>query len=525
MKFLIDFIDNATEQDIEAYLAEHNCSVVSVYSAFEKVYLVEANAQPPAASIVEAVVNDDESEIDLLSDTVWSTTSDDDWWKVYSAIKPDLESPTNVHERPVVESIVYLVDSGIDASHAELQGARISQLFSFNSDFTDTKGHGTALASVMVGDTCGIVDVPVKSVKIFQEGVATKLSDLLNAFEAISLDGAQHPNNMKIVNMSWIVEKSEYLEQKIREFMDLGYVVVCSAGNDGSPIADVIPASIDDAITVGAYNQDFKPCTFSNFTGYLDTSAGPVNYGALDVWAPGENIRVAKLGGGTAFINGTSIAAAIQTAVIAFNSQYFALSDGSLLSLVQNRDTLVEYSSGKDGILILDEQHADSVNIVSRLLSERLGENGLNAGTPTKLTWRLVSGVELPGVYALSPYTIKSIGEYELPEGLYFDNGWLRGTVNVETETIYEITIPITYYNDVSIDYKLKLAVSLPTTDVNDPNLGEEVRIVLTAPGDCDPYGMYCSGTCSGTPGKPNCLDCGGLFKIPECTCTGWGCE
>lgn len=512
MKFIIDFKNDASSLDIDSYLSTNGCTVVKTYSAFDKVYLVDSESQPAIDPIVESIIDDTANHIDLLTSMTWSTTSMDDWWKIASAAKPNLDATTISYEKSVVPAIVYMVDSGIQLSHPEFIGTRVSNLFSFNSDFTDYNGHGTALSSVIVGNTCGIVDAEVKAVKIFQSGTATLLSDMLNALDAIATDGALNPTKAKVINMSWSIAKNSYVENKIQQLIDNGFVVVTSAGNDGSPIENVTPASMEDAITVGAYSEDFVPCDFSNYTGYLPTTQGLVNYGALDVWAPGQNIRVASLDDGFNSTAGTSIAAAIHSAAVAFNTQFLQLSDGSLISKYQNKYALVSFSAGHQGLISLTGDYASSVNKVSYLSTEKSGENGFNLVLPERITFSKKPGLSFEGAYVIGKFHASSYEMLNLPAGLQFDNGILLGDIIVQEPTVFESTLRYVDYSGNTNDVPVRFITYTEDEALNNA-LKEELGINLTISFNCS--NTNCSGYCD----YPSYCFAGCEPKVLNCTC------
>lgn len=524
MRFIIDFKNDAAEIDIDSYLSANGCAVIKTYSAFDKVYLVEAPSQPQPNSIVESILDDSASAIDLLSTMTWSTSAMGDWWKISSALKPDLNAAEITYTRPVVNGVMYLVDSGIDTTHPEFANSRVTNLFSFNGDYADYNGHGTALASVVVGETCGIVDAQVKSVKIFQNGTPTLVSDLLSAFEAIYMDGNSNTSSIRVVNLSWSIAKNSYVENKIQQLIDYGFVVMTSAGNNGTPIENVTPASMDPAITVGAYDSDFQPCDFSNYTGYLQTSEGPVNYGALDVWAPGKDIKVAHIGGGLSFTAGTSIASAIHCAAILFNSERYQLTNGSVLESYQTKESLLSFTAGRSSLIDLTAQYQNSTSKITTLRTEKAGENGLQLPKVSKIRWTVVSGQQLPGVLFFPIARIQSYDASSLPSGLYFDNGFLLGTLSNTIEEVISVPIPVTYVDGASETVLLTIVALLPTTDVNDPNLNEEVKITLSQ-NECLTNGD-CLGGCQGAFGQPNCFNCSFDPKNAlGCQCIAEFCE
>lgn len=514
MKFIIDFKNDTASVEIQSYLATYNCTVVKTFSAFDKVYLVEAEVQPAMSEIVESIIDDSANQLNLLSTMSWSTSSMDDWWKVASAYKPDLSLPTISYEKPSVNSIVYMIDSGVDLSHPEFVNSRVENLFSFNDDFTDYNGHGTALTSVIVGETCGIVDATVKSVKIFQNGTPTLLSDLLGAFDAIYSDSQNYPPAIKILNMSWSIAKNQYLENKIQQLIDSGFIAVTSSGNNGSPIENVTPASMLDAITVGAYDHDFLPCDFSNYTGYLQTADGLVNYGELDIWAPGKDIKVANLNGDVSFTSGTSIAAAIQSAALLFNSQYRQLSDGSVLEMYQTKNGILGNTiQSRSGILSLTGQYANSVNTITTLLTEKSGENGSTMLTIFRMTLKVVDGESLPGALYFPKTIFQSYDASVLPEGLYVDNGFLLGAMSVSEASVTRVDVPVTYVDGSQSTVPLVIIALPKGVTGQEPDLNQEVAIQLTQ--TC--FGTSCDGSCP--PYAPTCGNCSNPQKQFNCGC------
>ena len=110
------------------------------------------------------------------------------WWKVYSFLDVDLSSTTSNIDIYGSNTNIYVLDSGIDLTHSEFTGKDISLVYSLTGDFNDTNGHGTGLASLMVGNTCGVTSTSIKVVKIFDDAQPTKQSDFLHALDAILTD-------------------------------------------------------------------------------------------------------------------------------------------------------------------------------------------------------------------------------------------------------------------------------------------------------------------------------------------------
>lgn len=322
MRFIVDFLPNTTDQFISDYFSTNDCTVVSELSRLGQTYLVDAPAYPSTEG-VENVIPDDPNGIKLLSSTkTFSVDETDNWWKVAVIDGVDYDAETTSIVRAAQGHRVYLLDSGIDIEHSEFSGKDISLLHSKTGEFSDTTGHGTALASIIVGETCGITEASLKVVKLFEKDQPTTIGEVLVALNAVAEDFSLEPARPAVLNLSWAIDKNLYVESKLATLMDMGVVVICAAGNNGIPIQNVTPASMASAITVGSFGPSLIPSNFTNYTGQSDTSytEGSTNYGVgLDIFAPGESIRVAIPGGGFGHSAGTSVAAAVMSAVSILN--------------------------------------------------------------------------------------------------------------------------------------------------------------------------------------------------------------
>lgn len=394
MKFIIDFYNTATTEQINAYLTENNCTVIKEWDNFDKVFLVEAAAEPPVTDITLFVKNDENLtirpvDIHTVDNTYLTTTpytdgpnitivsaDQKDWWKNYSLRQPNFDAATTTLAKKGQRVNVYIMDSGIDATLPEFEGVNISNVYSIiPNDFSDNRGHGTALASVIAGNTCGITGSTLKIVKIFEPNYNTMQSQFLDALDAILNDVPE--NHFAVINCSWTIDKNEWIEYKFRQMIRRGIWVIAAAGNAGTTIENLTPACMPEVFTVGAYNQDLHPCDFSNYTGFISTTQNSVNEGQLDGWAPGENIYVAKTtahGGGYDFVSGTSLSTAILSAVVAYNINDLLLPDGTIpeayrtlaavgpdayTALLVNRDNLLDLS---------DPKYAQSVNKIATII-------------------------------------------------------------------------------------------------------------------------------------------------------------
>lgn len=540
--YLIDFIDTAAEESIAAYFNTHGCVVKKHLSNLNKIYLVEAPTQPADSEITQWVINDDAAEIKLLSTPIEVTSghnfdsqtvdinAEKDWWKLYSLFKVDFTQThvdTAVHK---TNHVIFLLDSGIKSDHAEFANRRIDLFHSFlGSNFNDNTGHGTALASVITGNTCAMLDCDLKVVKLFDSDVPTKQSDILNALNEIADYINNNPNKLCVLNMSWAIPKNEFIESKLRLIKYKGAALVASAGNSGQPITDVTPAGMNEVYTIGSYNSSFLPSDFSDYQGISDTSLtqNATNHGELDGWAPGESIYIATItpaGYGTAA--GTSISAAIFSAGLLYNTIGSTTEtdryEVANLFGFDGIDSVAQSTLGREHLLDLsDPKYQACKNLITTYYSSnKLSEFAAGVAGDTNLYIMLQankvvsSAILLPNV-TKSYSWITPVPEwvYRLGEYIVFD----IKTEPVNERDYYEFKISLTgngRYDGVesTVTYKIMHLPSdfdFDAVPADDPVLEYQLQV----------QGINCSKVC--TPdcpgGAPTC--CQSLLIKVGCPC------
>lgn len=202
---------------------------------------------------------------------------------------------------------IYLVDSGIDTTHAEFRDATIHNLHTYDESFVDTLGHGTGIASIIVGKTLGIApDVKLMNVKIDVRRPMNE-DQVIDAFTAIL---AEHHGSPAVVNCSWTMPKSQRLDDTIMALHHAGLLIVAAAGNELRPADGWRPVSSEHVLGVGASDPNNELVSWAPGRG---SNWGP----EVDIIAPGIGVEVAVLGGETAPAAGTSIATAIVSSIAA----------------------------------------------------------------------------------------------------------------------------------------------------------------------------------------------------------------
>lgn len=445
-KFIIDFKNDTTQAQIDQYVSECGGQVIKTWNSFDKIVEIETDQTPTQTDIVEAIVSDDQPVIEPLACSVeynptlfredapglpsitFSTDTEQDWWKNYVLKTPELEAPTKTIPRKGSNVTVYVVDSGIDAAHPEFVNADIDDLFTVTSgDFSDENGHGTAIASVIVGNTTGLTQSTVKNVKIFRNSGGTYISELLSAMDAIMLD--HNPAKWNIVNMSWAIDRNTWLESKIQQMIDLGIVVIAAAGNNGSPIQNVTPAAMNDVFVVGSYGPQLTPSDFSNYTGTsgISYTGDETNFGALDVWAPGEQIWVALPGGQYGFTAGTSMSAAIASAVAAYTfSDFVNLSTGDKSAGYRNINSPSHplahtLTFGNVDIITFDQKYENSSAGIMVIHNGSSANVSAFSSMTDVINWTIIpdaDAIEVSGPRVVNPYITTLVEEVEaLPDG------------------------------------------------------------------------------------------------------------
>jgi hypothetical protein len=543
MKYVVDFHDDVTLDEINSHLSSLGGTILKTYNFSTKTFLVEF-AQEPAldSEFHKHLVNDEASPLQLLSTTViahqpdlstWpqltiSTSDPKDWWKNFVLNSPNFDVPTFDIPRMGQNNVVYILDSGIKLDHPDFVGRPVSCIFSFNNDMTDYNGHGTALASVVTGITCGITESTVKAVKIFQDGVPTLQSDMLNAFDAIYQDFMNSPQEYAVVNCSWSISKNSLIENKINELVSNGLYFVCAAGNSGLPIENVTPAGMDSVITVGSFDEDLNPCSFSDYTGDLYTSPGDTNHGELNGWAPGKNIYIATLNGTFGYMSGTSISSAIQAAVVSADLEMATFDD----ALAEHNRSAEDFEftgidhnyhlnhmkkislSRKDMLNLSDPKYANSENRICTLYTK------LNTDSGFKIQFFGLAhtGNKYGSKIFYPAFTDRLEILTDLPDGVTIKpNGILVGIPPVVTEPLVQKFQMVAYDKEgTSHEFEYKL-ITLPSNYVinrDTPEEDEELNILLLAnpckPSSCEPCyencpWTYCKFKSSGAPvcGKP----------------------
>ncbi|MFD5416067.1 S8 family peptidase [Streptomyces nojiriensis] len=196
---------------------------------------------------------------------------------------------------------VYVVDTGINTSHVEFGGrARPGYNAVFLGSSRDCSGHGTHVAATVGGETYGVAKgVSLVGVKVADCQGSARLSAILKGLDWVVRDAAKAPATPAVANMSIGGSRSRALEAAVVRAVASGITVTAAAGNDGKDACGGSPASVPQALTVGATDAADRRAPFSNHGRCVDLSAPGV--GITSAWKDSATA--------TARASGTSMAA------------------------------------------------------------------------------------------------------------------------------------------------------------------------------------------------------------------------
>jgi hypothetical protein len=328
----------------------------------EGTYLVTTSDPLSLYDLVDGKMDPADTPIKLMSELSGESTdltSQDAQWariRITSRYRPFPSTFEKIDSDYKTKPEIFIIDSGINFNHAEFQDDALETVDFFklpsHADYRDNLGHGTAIASAAVGSNVGLHQhAKLMNVKVVDDEKPSLLQ-LGQAIDAILAHHQSTPNVAKVVNCSWLVPKSFYLEQKIKSLLNSGITVVAAAGNFGDDVANYTPAGMANVITVGATDADDIAAGFNNFS---TNNTADSNFGqVLDVFAPGVDVTLAKWTGGYMRPTGTSASAGYTTGVVAAIM--------SVAPSIQTPVSILEllFLDSTQGVLLLDSSKFSS---------------------------------------------------------------------------------------------------------------------------------------------------------------------
>lgn len=196
-----------------------------------------------------------------------------------------------------------MIDGGV-AAHPSLAGATIEQ--SGFAGSPQPTGHGTAVASLLVGNQ-GRFQGAARGAELFVADVYSGSRAAGSATAIARALGWLASKRVTVINISLVGPPNRLLGQAIEAVRNRGIGVVAAVGNDGPAAPPQYPASYPGVLAI----------TGVDARGRALPEAGKAAH--LDFAAPGADMAAASPGQGYARVRGTSFAAPLAAARLAFS--------------------------------------------------------------------------------------------------------------------------------------------------------------------------------------------------------------
>ena len=220
-----------------------------------------------------------------------------------------------------VDVDVAVLDTGIDLDHPDLGVVGSVNCATFfatcGSGGDDGNGHGTHVAGTIgaLDNSIGVVGVApgarLWAVRVLNNNGTGTTSQIVAGMDWVTARAA----TIEVANMSLSGGVSQSIDVAVNRMADAGVAVAVAAGNSDANAANYSPARADKVLTVSALADfDGLPGALSGPPSSFcpdqdDTLADFSNWGpTIEISAPGCRILSTYVGGGYAWINGTSMA-------------------------------------------------------------------------------------------------------------------------------------------------------------------------------------------------------------------------
>ncbi len=347
---------------------------------------------------------------------------------------------------------VYIIDTGIRATHTQFAGRVISGFTAINDGLgsNDGNGHGTHVAGTVGGSTYGVAkNVTLVAVRVLDSQGNGTDSGVIAGIDFVT---SNHLSGQPAVaNMSLGGGISSALDTAVNNSINDGVTYAVAAGNETQNACNVSPARVANAITVGSTTTSDARSSFSNFGT------------CLDIFAPGSSITSAWRTSDTAIntISGTSMA--------------------------------TPHVAGVAALFLETNPTASPATVAAAIINSSTANKVTNAGTgsPNRLLFSLLTGAPPPpppgselllnrgfesgGVNWVATAGVVTNTTQQTPRtGAWY--AWLNGYGVSHTDTLYQqITVPSTA-TTVTLSFWLKISSAETTTTTAFDTLRVQVR-------------------------------------------------
>ena len=269
---------------------------------------------------------------------------------------------------------VYLIDTGVNTTHDEFTGATVTNLHTNFSDYVDASGHGTGMASLIVGQNIGSApNGTLFNVKALDSvSTSATVGSMIDALDAIlTHHNANVPSKTKTVCCCWTTSKNNLLDLKFAELEDNNLIVICAAGNDGLDTDTYSPAGLDRVMTVGSHNSSYVVGPFGANATF--GSGSVTNIGEeVDIYTIGSNVNIASNSNTSVYVgaNGTSISTAI---IAGLSLQYIDAYPDASARVIKSYMTSEGSVDNRGANLTVDSNLLTSANVAITGLKKSVG--------------------------------------------------------------------------------------------------------------------------------------------------------
>lgn len=263
-------------------------------------------------------------------------------------------------------TLVAVIDSGIETTHPELQGAIIRTFNAVGDQTGKADAHGTAIAGIIAarGQLTGIA--PAAGLLAARAFFPERGQALTTTFILLRAIEWSHANKARVFNLSFAGPKDDLIHKILIAVHSRGTILIAAAGNAGPAAPAAYPAAYPQVLAVTAVNK----------TDHLYEKANQGDY--IEISAPGVDILVPVPRAGYDVLSGTSFAAAHVSGLVALMLER---NIGLTSEEIRAHLTSTAQDLGPKGHdTLFGAGHANALNAVRAAI---IGGNGANEAAPS----------------------------------------------------------------------------------------------------------------------------------------------